>query len=253
MKIRSAEIGRAVEAELTARKQRCKAKQDLRKAEIYRKIPAVRDIDESMTSIAFDMGRQIMANKNADEVLGIAEDLIKAKLRERSELLTANGFPADYLDKQYFCPICRDSGHIGDELCRCVSQIAVKAAFENSGLNPDQNFKNFNLDLQRSPKERLAVARIRDAAMEYADTFPDSERRDLIYTGEPGVGKTYLLNCIGVRILERGYSVLKINAYHLIRLTLDTLRMGPDEKPDFLIPDLLIIDVKTHMMNALNI
>ena len=242
MKIRSAEIGRAVETELAARKQRCKALQQRRRDEVYTKIPAVREIDECITAIAFDMGRQIMDNTNPDEVLGMARELIKSKTQERTELLTSNGFPADYLDEQYFCPVCHDTGRADNELCRCVSQIAVNAAFENSGLNPAQNFKNFDLSLQHDPKERLAVARIRDAALEYANTFPNTEKRDLLYLGEPGVGKTYLLNCIGGRLLERGFSVLKINAYHLIRLTLDTLRTEPDEKPDFLIPDLLIID-----------
>ena len=242
MKIRNAEIGRAVEAELAARKQHCKALQRRRRDEVYKKLPAIREIDESMTSIAFDMGKQIMENANAGEVRGIAEELIKAKLHERNELLAAGGFPIDYLDEQYFCPVCRDTGRIGGELCRCVSQIAVNAAFENSGLNPEQNFKNFDLELRHDPKERLAAARIRDDALEYANSFPNTEKRDILYMGKAGVGKTYLLNCIGVRLLERGFSVLKLNAYHLIRLTLDTLRTEPDEKPDFLIPDLLIID-----------
>ena len=86
------------------------------------------------------------------------------------------------------------------------------------------------------------MSRIRDAAEAYANAFPNNERRDLLYQGETGVGKTYLLNCIGGRVLERGYSVLKISAYKLIQLTLDNLRNEPSERPDYILPDLLIID-----------
>ncbi len=86
------------------------------------------------------------------------------------------------------------------------------------------------------------MSRIRDAAEAYANAFPNNERRDLLYQGETGVGKTYLLNCIGGRVLERGYSVLKISAYKLIQLTLDNLRNEPSERPDYILPDLLIVD-----------
>ena len=57
-----------------------------------------------------------------------------------------------------------------------------------------------------------------------------------------GVGKTYLINCIGCRLLTRGYSVLKISAGRLIDITMQTLRADESEKPDFILPDLLIID-----------
>lgn len=242
MRIKTAAVGRAVEAELASRNRQNKAKQRRRKTEIYKKIPAIEEIDECITSIAVDMGKRIMAAQKPDEILELAQGLIASKMSERAALLVSNGYPGNYLDEQYSCSVCHDTGRVGNELCHCVSQIAVDAAFENSGLASEQNFKNFNLDLQRDQKERLAMARIRDAALTYADAFPNSEKRDLIYSGQAGVGKTYLLNCIGRRVLEKGYSVLKINAYRLIQLTLDMLRADPDEKIDFLIPDLLIID-----------
>lgn len=98
------------------------------------------------------------------------------------------------------------------------------------------------MNLQKNPKEQKCNEPLREAAEAYANTFPNNERRDLLYQGETGVGKTYLLNCIGGRVLERGYSVLKISAYKLIQLTLDNLRNEPSERPDYILPDLLIID-----------
>ncbi len=157
-------------------------------------------------------------------------------------LLAKNGFPSDYLDKQYVCEFCHDTGRIGTDLCRCVTQLAINTVFEDSGLDPKQSFEAFDINLQRTPGDRNAMAKIRDAAIAYSDSFPNNEKHDLLYFGEPGVGKTFLVNCIGGRILKRGYSVLKISAHRLIQLTLDTLRSDPSDKPDFILPDLLIID-----------
>lgn len=121
--------------------------------------------------------------------------LIEKKQRERRELLVPPVFPPDYLDPQYECTLCHDTGRVaGGELCRCVVQLAINTVFESSGVSAAQNFRNFDLNLQKNPKDRNVMSRIRDAAEAYANAFPNNERRDLLYQGETGVGKTYLLN-----------------------------------------------------------
>lgn len=242
MKIKSAAVIKALNNELSGRRRRVSHIREERSEEVYKKVPAIREIDQSVRSIAYDMGRKVIGAKDPDSVRALAEALIKEKTEQRERLLVENGYPADYLDYQYICSDCRDTGRINGELCRCVVQLAVNTAFEDSGLNRDQRFENFDLSLQKTQKNLSAMREIRDAALEYAESFPNNERRDLVYFGPPGVGKTYLLNCIGSRVLERGFSVLKLNALKLIQLTLDSFRTEPEEKPDFIFPDLLIID-----------
>lgn len=242
MRIKSQNFIKVLNNEIAERGRRMRKLEHERKEEIHLRIPEIRNIDAKMKAIALDMGRQSMTAENPGEIIGIANSLIEKQQQERNLLLARYGYSIDYLDKQYVCPICHDTGRIGKELCRCVTQLAINTAFEDSGLNSNESFKNFNLDLQRNQHDRNAMSKIRDLAEEYANSFPNCEKRDLLYFGEPGVGKTYLLNCIGVRLLERGFSVLKINAYKLIQLTLDTLRADPEKKPDYMLPDFLIID-----------
>lgn len=242
MKIRSVALSRALTEEMNKRRRAMQRKEDVRYQEVCSHIPQIREMDNDLKCMTYDIGKRIMGNKGGDDVHETAQMFISSQQEERNKLLTQNGFPVDYLDKQYVCELCHDTGRIGRDLCKCVIQLAINTAFEDSGIDPKQSFENFDINLQKTPTDRIAMTKIRDAAITYADSFPDTEKRDLLYFGEPGVGKTFLVNCIGGRILKRGYSVLKLSAHRLIQLTLDTLRTDPIDRPDFILPDLLIID-----------
>ena len=241
MKIKSYEVRRAIEDELASRRLEVKRIRQAREDEAYSAVPELKELDARMRSEAIRLGRTIMNSKSENASVE-AELEIRLLQKKRAELLRSNGFSEDHLDFEYLCPDCRDTGRVNGELCRCVLQLAVNTAFEDSGIDRVQNFEAFDLSLQKEANNRSAMKKILDAAVAYADSFPDNEKKDILYFGMPGVGKTYLLNCIGARVLERGYSVLKINAHRLIRLTMDGFRSAPEDRPDFSMPDLLIID-----------
>ncbi|MBR5948435.1 MAG: ATP-binding protein [Clostridia bacterium] len=242
MKIRSAAFNQALKNELNDRRLRIARLKKERENEVYSRIPELKKLDEETKKAAYDMGRELMGAEDANALGAAASAAIEERLAQHARILRAHGYPENYLDPEYICPDCRDTGRIGDELCRCVTQLAVNTVFADSGIDREKRFERFDLELQKDPRHRAAMKKILDHAIAYADAFPENEKPDLLYFGLPGVGKTYLLNCIGARVLERGYSVLKINSYELIQLTLDNLRAEPDARPDFTLPDLLIID-----------
>lgn len=242
MKVRSIALSYALTEEMNKRRQVMKRKEDARYQEVCSRIPQIKEMDNDLKCMTYDIGKRIMGNKDGNNVHETAQAFILSQQEEKNRLLTQNGFPTDYLDKQYVCELCHDTGRVGKDLCKCVIQLAINTAFEDSGIDPKQCFENFDINLQKTPTDRIAMTKIRDAAIAYADSFPDTEKRDLLYFGEPGVGKTFLINCIGGRVLKRGYSVLKLSAHRLIQITLDTLRSDPIDRPDFILPDLLIID-----------
>jgi DNA replication protein DnaC len=59
--------------------------------------------------------------------------------------------------------------------------------------------------------------------------------------GGVGLGKTFLMDCIGHRALEKGYSVQKYTSYNIIDRMLKSIRAQADA-PDYISPDLLLID-----------
>ena len=183
MKIKSAALSRHM----------MKRKEEARYQEVCSHIPQIREMDNDLKCMTYDIGKRIMGNKGDDSVHETARMFISAQKEEKNKLLTQNGFPTDYLDKQYVCELCHDTGRIGRDLCKCVIQLAINTAFEDSGIDPEQCFENFDINLQKTPTDRIAMTKIRDAAITYADSFPDTEKRDLLYFGEPGVGKSTML------------------------------------------------------------
>lgn len=242
MKIRSAAFNQALKNELNDRRLRVARLKKEREKEVYALLPELKKLDDEAKLSAYDMGRQLMGAEDANALSSAVRAAIGQNKMAHDRMLLEHGFPENYLDPEYICSDCRDTGRIGNGLCRCVTALAVKTAFADSGIDREKRFERFDLGLQKDPKNRAAMKKILDQAAGYADAFPNNEKPDILYFGMPGVGKTYLLNCIGARVLERGYSVLKLNSYELIQLTLDNLRAEPEDRPDLTLPELLIID-----------
>ena len=52
--------------------------------------------------------------------------------RTRAELLVDHGYPADYTEVRYECPLCGDSGFVDARMCVCMKKKLVEAGFEAS-------------------------------------------------------------------------------------------------------------------------
>jgi len=70
------------------------------------------------------------------------------------------------------------------------------------------------------------------------------EKKNIIFMGNPGVGKTHLANAIGIEALKKGYKVLFIHANDLVARLISAKGDGTyfTILKDFLSVDLLIID-----------
>lgn len=83
---------------------------ETRRAEVLKKLPRLKEIDASVASSSV---RQARLHLDGDtHALASLKQELSALSLERQQLLTASGYPADYLDPVYTCPDCKDSGYI---------------------------------------------------------------------------------------------------------------------------------------------
>lgn len=178
---------------------------------------------------------------------------INAKLRHA---LSACGLPEDYLQPVYRCPLCRDTGYVGEpvhEPCICLKRAVMNRLYQAEGLQglERENFGAFDETIfpdepieGRKNTQRGYINRIRAHCEAYADGFALGEGKGLLLCGRSGLGKTFLMNCVAQRVLERGFSVVVISAYKLIE-AMRRYQFGEDgleQVQDLLSCDLLCID-----------
>ena len=180
-------------------------------------------------------------------------ETINAALRDALE---ACGLPRDYLQPVYRCAQCRDTGYVGEpvhEQCACLKREVMNRLYRAEGLQglERENFAAFDERIfpdtpieGRKNSQRAFIRRCRDFCEAYADAFAPGEGRGLLLCGKSGLGKTFLMNCVAQRVLERGHSVVVISAYRLIE-TMRRYQFGEDggqQVEDLLACDLLCID-----------
>lgn len=211
-----------------ADKERRNARLERRTEEIYRRVPAVERIDRELRGTAARIVAAAFSEGGDPEKA--LEQLAAGNLalqRERAELLVGAGYPYDALDGEPECALCRDSGFLPEgEPCRCL--MAYYTQEQNRRLSKlldlgNQSFETFSLDWYsgevwpeygRSPLENMKM--IREICGDYARTFPRC-RGNLLFTGAPGLGKTFLSACVAREVSARGFSVVYDTAGHVFQ------------------------------------
>lgn len=250
-------------AEYAQRQAQNRADADRRLREAESRDPGIGDCRMRASVIALQAMRQMMNTPDAAQRIQIAEKMRLDGVennRELRERLAALGYPADYLEEKYRCPKCRDTGYTDDlpaKFCECFEQELRIRMFEDrtmAGLD-EQNFESFSEDLIRSANTKEDADRIVGAYLfckRYADQYPDCGKPNLVLHGSVGVGKTFLLNCIFARLLDRGYSGVRITAYRMNEIMrkkhIGSETDGEDFEALLETPVLLIDDLGTENM-----
>ena len=128
-------------------------------------------------------------------------------LKRQKELLLANGYPEDYLDIKYRCPLCRDEGNINGKMCSCMRAELVKAGYESAGiagLCDKMSFDTFDLSYYTG-EDRRNMELILQKVKEYAESFCGVGSGSMLFIGGTGLGKTHLSVAVIKRVTERGY------------------------------------------------
>ena len=209
-------FGRA-NARLDEIREENKAEHERRLAGVYHRVPEIEQIDARLRAQMVELARLAFsrAEEKEEKIAALRDENLSLQMR-RSELLVENGYPLTWLDDLYSCSVCRDTGNTGSGVCQCLDRLYNKELTkELSSLlhTGDECFDRFDLSLYSDeysdyfscvPREYMRKVFL--FCREYAESFP-AVKDDLLFQGEPGLGKTYLSACIAREVANRGYSV----------------------------------------------
>ena len=228
-----------------------------RRDEIFEKIPEYEALTYSTPSFAMSCTLKAIAG-DSSAVATAKEELQRIKARKQ-ELLLQNDYPADYLEIQYNCSACQDTGYINGEKCACLKKRILSITYAQSNLSELLKKNNFDT-ISEQYYTGDDLLRFREAVSichNMVDNF-ENEKESILFHGNVGVGKSFLSCCVAKELLDRGYSVLYFSSSNLFD-TLANSTFGKDSKEnlytskeDIYNCDLVVIDdLGTELTNSL--
>lgn len=246
-----------------ARAHNARRIQEQREEEIYAAIPEFAALDEERAALSLRKARAVIS-PGEEEDFDLQAELARISGRQK-DLLTMHGYAEDWLEPPWTCPICRDTGYIGQEKCRCFRQLETEMLYAQAHLEDmrkEDGLSRFSLDYYpddrpdprtgRTPREDAEDALC--SARSFVRDFGKNGAGLFIY-GNVGVGKTFLSRCIAGELLRAGRSVLYITAYDLFdslrTYTFENREAGQETHDLVFDSDLLILDdLGTELSNT---
>ncbi len=219
--------------------------------EIRREAPEIAGLLDRRENMIGGGVRGILAGKTLPEDLPERMEEISGLIRRE---LVRKGYPEDYLTPVFSCPVCRDTGLVGDrirERCECVRKRYQKKLRRAIGLqeNGRETFETFDLNVFPDEKtersaytQREAMKVIRETCERWADACPDQTPRDLILSGPSGLGKTFLLHAMANRLIERDVQVLLMSAYSFLEIARRSYFEGGGQLEELIGTQVLMLD-----------
>jgi len=245
---------------------------ETRKQLLYASCPRLEEIEFELNNISIHTVKSILYSNNEDKENYLKNLNIKLEeLRsERIQILSNLGKTLEYLEPIYECNLCKDVGYIvsnsATTMCNCLKQKIFDISYNQCNINrlDSENFSTFDFSnysdevdvnkykLNVSPRQNMK--NILTIVKQFVDNFDSPKQNNLLFTGNTGLGKTFLSNCIANEVLKKNKTVL----YQTSPIMLDTIIDYRFNKNDgtiynsLLTVDLLIIDdLGTETINSM--
>ncbi len=244
------------EAEINNRRVRSEAENQLRIEKIEAEIPEIKELNSQLSATSIDLAKMILNHDG-----NLKENLERLRVnnlycqKSIGRLLTEHGYPTDYLEVKYVCPICNDRGITGGSRCTCFSELLNRFAIEELNINSAMklcSFETFSLEYYRGKSDSSGydcyskMSDILDYCKRYARTFSKASP-NVFMIGKTGLGKTHLSLSIAKVVSERGFLVAYGSILNYLRaIEAEHFGRAEDPRADTLMvllnADLLILD-----------
>ena len=250
----SAEVVKRARARLSQAKLDRELENRQHLAIAYQQVPRIKEIDKQLqqtmlqaAAAAFTPGADVNAQLQQAKQSNLA-------LQEERSRLAQLYFEDGFLDETPICTLCGGEGYVGTQMCECLQELCRQEQKKELTLltGGQEHFGQFRLDYYPDRIDANLGVNIRslmektfDTCRRYATTF-GNRSGNLLFSGETGLGKTFLSACIARAVAESGHSVVYETATHLFA-ALERAKFGGSEEERQAVEkytncDLLIVD-----------
>lgn len=240
-------------------RKRLNAEKDLeiRKNKLYLDNPRLQEIDDELSKVGISTAKALI-HSNSSELLNDLNNRVAILKEEKSNILKKLNLPNNYLQPNYSCKVCNDTGYITENyssvMCNCLKQEIFNIEYNKSNIAnlEKQNFDNFSLEKysdkinkekynsEISPRDNIKL--IKDICMNFINNFDDSNEKNLLFTGNTGLGKTFLSSCIAKEIIQKDKTVLYQTAPIMLDMIID-YKFNKNTQVDTTYKNLLDVDL----------
>ena len=271
----SSEILSTLLLEYDQKKRKAELDLEKRKQELYSKIPRLQEIESELNNFAINTAKNILnGSSNSLDSLNKKVDELKT---EKEKILEINKIPNNFLKPKYDCSICEDTGYVqiqnsASNICPCLKQKLLDISYNKSNMSNvgKESFDTFRSEIfsdisdpekykiNISPRQNMIT--IKQKCLEFVENFDNPNTHNLLFTGNTGLVKTFMSNCIANELIQKGKNVLYQTAPVLLETVIDNkmnkykTSFQDNFYKNVLEADLLIIDdLGTECLNSMKL
>lgn len=214
---------------------------------VHKTIPAYQELSSRISSLSIESASRLL--EGDESALADLKETLSSLRAKKADLLSASGLPSDYLELQYVCPDCKDTGYIGQQKCHCFKQQIISLLYKQSNIKEmleENNFSTLSYDFYEE-EDLLHFQNAVKTCKDFIDCF-NSDYHNLFFYGTVGTGKSFLSGCVAKELMDMGHSVIYFSSSGLfeklsqISFDYNAKEELADLYEDLYSCDLLIID-----------
>lgn len=206
----------------------------LKKEKIYKQHPKLQEIDSALSKHAISTAKSILSSNDQTLIDELNKKIVQLK-KEKEQIYKELNIDENYFLPDFDCKLCNDTGYVSkgysSEMCQCLKQKLFDIEyntynvynmknntfnkFELSYYSDEINREKYNSNI--SPRENMS--QIYNICTNFIKNFDNPTEKNLLFTGNTGLGKTFLSTCIANELINSGKTVL----YQTAPVMIDTI------------------------------
>ncbi len=260
------DIYREIDRQYSIKREKTENEIRMKKRRLEENLPKYYELEQKKNEVAIEYTKELLTKNGIDKE--IAEENMRIKVKKIQEeidkVLMEAGYNKNYLEPEYECSICKDTGRIitssGEKYCKCFIQKVIDRTYKQYNMLKlnEENFNTFDIGYysdkvskekyksEVSPRDN--INKIKKIAEKFCNNIDNKDQKNLLFVGNTGTGKTFLSNCIAYELINKGYTVIYQTAPILMDMAMEA-KYNFDRKSENRIKyenifnvDLLIID-----------